>query len=234
MTRRDSVRVAAKAKAQGIIDAASEAFASGRIGEAEWQRRVTNALGRAYLGESDPRWQSGFDGDPALWREARELILQAVCGDGAFLDVGCANGHLMECLALWALERGRRLELYGLELNPELATAARERLPSLADRIFTGNVSDWIPPRRFTYVRTGLEYVPAGGESRLVGRLLRDVVEVEGRLIVGPISKEMLEATVEAVAAGGATASGIEQATDRTGKTRYAVWACGSHFHDDT
>jgi SAM-dependent methyltransferase len=218
-------RSASKTEAQAAIDAASDALAHGAISDADWQRRVTDALAQAYLRESDPRWQSGFDGDAALWQEARALILQAVPNDGSLLDVGCANGHLLECLAVWARERGRTLSLYGLELNPELANAARVRLPALADRIFTGNVSDWAPPHRFTYVRTGLEYVPAGREPQLVTRLLQDAVEDDGRLIIGPVGEDALQATVDAVKAAGVTEVGVEHATDRDGKTRCVVWA---------
>ena len=232
MTGGHRSRAAAKADAQFSIDAASDALSRGTIDEAEWQRRVTTALARAYLGESDPRWQSGFDGDPMLWREAREVILQAVRGDGTFLDVGCANGHLIECLAEWGQERGRRLELYGLELDPDLARVARERLPPIADRIFTGSVSEWVPPHGFTYVRTGLEYVPPGRESALVARLLSDVVEPGGRLIIGPVNESTLERTLDAVNAAGAVDMGVERATDRNGKTRCVVWATSARRLD--
>jgi len=225
-------RAAVKADAQCSIDAACDALSRGTIDEPEWQRRVTTALARAYLAESDPRWQSGFDGDPMLWREAREVILQAVRGDGTFLDVGCANGHLIECLAEWGQERGRRLELYGLELDPDLARAAHERLRALADRIFTGSVSDWVPPHGFTYVRTGLEYVPPGRESVLVARLLSDVVEPGGRLIIGPVYESTLEQTLDAVNAAGAVDMGVERATDRNGKTRCVVWATSARRLD--
>ena len=135
-------RSIARAETQATIDAASDAFGRGSIDDAEWQRRVTSALARAYLRESDPRWQSGFDGDAALWREARDLILQAVPRDGTLLDVGCANGHLLECLGQWASERGRRLSLFGLELQPGLAAAARDRLPAMADHIFVSSRGD--------------------------------------------------------------------------------------------
>ena len=32
------------------------------------------------------------------WEGARRLLLDAVTADGSFLDVGCANGHLLECV----------------------------------------------------------------------------------------------------------------------------------------
>ena len=213
----------AKAEAQAEIDAASRELERGTIGDVEWSRRVTDALAAAYLFDDDPRWQSGFDGDAELWRQARELVLDGVDRDGTFLDVGCATGHLMECLAAWARERGRRVELYGLELSPDLARVARRRLPAWANRIFEGNAVDWEPPIRFTYVRTGLEYVPNGREPFLVRRLLRDVVEPGGRLIVGPVYGPAFEAAVATVTAAGFAEPAVRNATDRNGKTRYVV-----------
>jgi hypothetical protein len=38
--------------------------------------------------------------------------------DGTFLDVGCANGHLMECSVTWLAEPGVSIEPYGLEILP--------------------------------------------------------------------------------------------------------------------
>jgi len=221
----EGTRANAKLQAQAAIDAASRELTAGAIDEATWQRRVSDALATAYLGEDDPRWQSGFDGDSDLWREARAFILDAVPSDGSFLDVGCANGYLLECIATWAVERGLDLSLSGLELSADLAEEARRRLPALSERISTGNVSDWTPPRRFTYVRTGLEYVPAGRGPALVARLLRDVVEPEGRLIAGPIAGDQLAATLGAFTAAGVCDPQVVSATDRDGKTRYAVWA---------
>jgi SAM-dependent methyltransferase len=174
--------------------------------------------------DDDPRWQSGFDGDPDLWREARAFILDAVPTGGSFLDVGCANGYLLECIAAWAAERGLELSLHGLELSPDLAEAARRRLPAMSDRIYTGNASDWMPARRFTYARTGLEYVPAGREPALVARLLRDVIEPGGRLIAGPVTRDQLDATLGAFRVAGVRDPQVVSAADRDGKTRYAVW----------
>jgi len=218
-------RSEAKARAQAAIDDATRGYESGVIAEAEWQQRVSAALAAAYLGEQDPRWQSGFDGDADLWRQARSFILDAVPRSGSFLDVGCANGHLLESIAEWAAERGLELTLHGLELDADLANEARRRLPNLASRIYTGNVSDWMPPQRFTYVRTGLEYVPPGREAALIGRLFGDVIEPGGRLIVGPDSREALDRTLGSFTAAEVTDPNVVSAVDRTGKTRYAVSA---------
>jgi hypothetical protein len=217
-------RHAAQARAQTAIDAASGALARGELTEDEWHLAVTDALAAAYLADDDPRWQSGFDGDPELWREARAFVLDAVPRSGSFLDVGAANGYLMECLDTWARDRGIELEVFGLELNPNLAAEARRRLPALASRIHTGNVADWIPPQRFTYVRTGLEYVPAAQAPALIARLATSFLEPEGRLLVGPVNTDERMEAIGAFIAAGFSAPYEISTTDRTRKTRFVLW----------
>jgi len=218
-------RAAIKARTQRSIDAATEEFNTGAISSAEWQRRVAQALSEAYLGETDPRAQSGFDGDAVLWREARSLLLQAAPPTGTFLDVGCANGHLIESLAAWSAERGQHLEFFGLELDPALAAEAKRRLPAMADHIFVGNVSDWLPPRRFSCVRTGLEYVPPGEEAKLLSRIANDFLEPAGRVLVGPVNDDAVDFTQHTFAEALLPAPQIVRATDHRGKTRHVVWS---------
>jgi hypothetical protein len=123
------------------IDAAYE---RGEIDRGEWHRRIGAIIGPAYLGAANPRGQSGSSSTPAEWEQARRFIFAAVNRDGTFLDVGCANGHLMECAVVWLAEVGYRIEPYGLEILPELAALARQRLPQWADRIAVGNAIDWV------------------------------------------------------------------------------------------
>jgi len=104
--------------------------------------------------------------------------------DGTFLDVGCANGLLMESVAAWASEDGFRVEPYGLDLIESLAAIARRRLPQWENRIFSGNVIDWHPPLRFDFVHTNLEYVPLHRRREMVERLLCEYLVAGGRLIV--------------------------------------------------
>jgi hypothetical protein len=225
-------RAQLKAAAQARIDAATRQLDDGTIRQNKWQDRVSEALADAYLRSDDPRWQSGFDGDATLWREAREFLLDAVVVDGTFLDVGCATAHLMESLERWATERRRQLRTYGVELNAGLAAAARRRLPSFADRIFTGNVSHWQPPRRFTYVRTGLEYVPRGGEAGLARRLLTEFVEPGGRLIVGPINADQIDGARQAIVGAGVHEHPIASPPDRNGKVRYILWSSPNELRE--
>jgi SAM-dependent methyltransferase len=152
--------------------------------DAEWFATSRALLERAYLAASDPRRQSGFHGDSARWEHGRRVIAEAIDRDGAFLDVGCANGLLLETLVGWARARGCRIEPYGLDISAALAALARSRLPAWADRIYVGNALTWAPPRRYDFVRTELEYVPEGRRREYVARLLRDLVAPDGRLIV--------------------------------------------------
>ena len=165
------------------------AFQRGEIDAAEWHARIGAVIGPAYLSATDPRAQSGFAGSPAEWESARRFLFAAIRRDGTFLDVGCANGLLLECAVRWLAEDGVTIEPFGLEILPELAALARQRLPNWADRIIIGNALDWMPHRRFDFVRTGLEYVPAPLRPQLLAHLLEDVVAPGGRLIVGAHSE---------------------------------------------
>ena len=150
----------------------------------EFLARV-RALEDAYLASDDPIEQSGFHGGPIRWRAEREPILDAVEGDGSFLDVGCANGYLLECLMRWAGEREHRMEPFGVDIGPRLIEAARERLPQFVANFWVADASDWRPPRRFRYVYTLADCVPASSLREYVFRLLERAVQPGGRLIVG-------------------------------------------------
>lgn len=134
-----------------------------------------------YLRGTNPRAQSGFAGDEQHWEAARRPIVTAIDRDGSFLDIGCANGYLMESIARWATHA---IEPYGLDFAPKLAALARQRLPRWADRIFVGDALCWEPPRRFDFVRTELCYAAPERQPELIERLLEYVVIPGGRLIV--------------------------------------------------
>jgi SAM-dependent methyltransferase len=169
------------------IDAALE---GGEIDEDGWHAAVLAIIEPAYLGAATPQGQSGQSGDAEGWEQARRLVLDAVDGDGTFLDVGCANGLLMESVHRWGSEDGVSLEPYGVDISAALADLARQRCPQWADRIWTANALGWHPPRRFDYVRTGLDYVPSARRADLVHHLLEHVVADHGRLLVGVTNEE--------------------------------------------
>ena len=169
------------------IDAALEC---GEIDEAGWHRAMAAVIVPRYLAGDSPRAQSGHSGDEDRWEGARRLVLDGVDRDGVFLDVGCASGHLMECVQSWAAEDGIQLEPWGLDISPELVALARRRLPMWAERIFIGNALQWCPPQRFDFVRTGLDYVPSFRRQDLIAHLLAHVVAAPGRLIIGVFNEE--------------------------------------------
>jgi SAM-dependent methyltransferase len=134
----------------------------------------------AYLVSGDAPKGSGCNSGPEGWVIGRRPIADAVHRGGSFLDVGCANGLLMESIVDWSRHP---LEPYGLDFAPKLVELARARLPQWADRIFLGDVLEWEPTRRFDFVRTELVYAPPSRERELVERLL-GWLEPGGRLIV--------------------------------------------------
>ena len=115
----------------------------------------------------------------------RSPILEALEGDGDFLDIGCANGHLLECLVDWAAERGINLIPHGIDIGGRLIKVARTRMPRFAPNFQVANGWDWRPDRRFRYVYTLSDCVPAQNLREYVERLLIRIVEPSGRLIIG-------------------------------------------------
>jgi hypothetical protein len=166
---------------QPVLDAA-RAFRT--QSDADYYAGNVRMLEPAYLRGTTPQHGSGFSGDAARWRMHREMIADGVHKDGTFLDMGCANGLLMESIQQWAAERGFAIEPYGVDLAPGLVTFARQRLPHWADRIHQGNGIDYRPGRRFTFVHALLDLVPPARRGDMVNHQLTHLVEPGGRLIV--------------------------------------------------
>jgi hypothetical protein len=203
------------------VAAIDAAYERGEIDDDGWHRAMADLIVPAYLA-GDVRRGSGHTGTAEDWEYSRRIVGELVelerngrrdgregdrDGDGdregerdrngggdrdracTFLDVGCANGLLMESIARWCPD----VEPYGLEISPELAARARERLPQWSERIFVGNALQWEPPMRFDIVRTGLEYVPGPRRRALVEHLL-GMAEL---VIVGKFNEEVEEKATE-------------------------------------
>ncbi len=138
----------------------------------------------SYLAGSTPRQQSGFGLCARDWKRFRHPIVKPIDKDGSFLDIGCANGLLMESVVEWSRESGHAVEVFGLDISEELAELAHRRLPHWRDRIFVGNGLLWEPPVRFDFVRTELVYVPPSRRREYVERLLERFVARDGKLIL--------------------------------------------------
>lgn len=150
-------------------------LAAREITEPQWHDLVEEVLGDAYLSSDDPPAGSGKSGGAVEWRWARELTLDAVPprdGPVHLLDVGCANGHLMESLVAWGAERSVTIEPYGVEISRRLADVARRRLPRWRDRIWHGNALDWEAPRTFDVVNLALDCAPPGRGRELISRAM--------------------------------------------------------------
>jgi SAM-dependent methyltransferase len=137
-----------------------------------------------YLAGTNPRQQSGFGRDASDWERFRRPVVMPIEKDGSFLDIGCANGLLMESVVAWAHQGGHHVEPYGLDISEKLAELARRRLPQWRDRIFVGNALFWEPPGRFDFVRTELVYVPPSRRREYAERLLERFVAPGGRLLI--------------------------------------------------
>jgi SAM-dependent methyltransferase len=175
------------------IAAIDAAYARGELDDAGWHEAMAALVVPAYLRAETAPGGSGSSRDEAGWEYARSLLAEATEPRWSFLDVGCANGHLMESMASWA-----GVEPYGVEISPELAALARRRLPQWADRIWVGNAATWAPPRRFDLVRTGLDYVPRPRRQAYVEHLLAFC----DRLVVGVFNEERERRALEETVAG--------------------------------
>jgi SAM-dependent methyltransferase len=149
-----------------------------------WFEHVRSVLETAYLAATEPWRQSGFSGPLERWAACRRPIADCVDFSGAFLDIGCANGFLLECLVEWVSARDLQAEPFGLDLSGRLIELARERLPRHQSNLFVGNSMTWVPPRRFDYIRTELCYVPPELEWSYVRRLRDELLLPGGRLLV--------------------------------------------------
>jgi SAM-dependent methyltransferase len=177
------LRAAGDDFAAAVVEAADRARRS--LDEAAFYRDGQRLLETSYLHDGTPRGGSGFGGTAADWRRQRGHMGQAIDRHGSFLDVGCANGHLLESMVAWCGERGIRLEPYGVDLSAGLVAEARRRLPGWADRLWVGNALDWTAPdgRRFDFVHTLLDLVPAARVEQMLRHQLDHLVAAGGRLL---------------------------------------------------
>ena len=210
-------------------DELSAALASGIISEEQWYEGRKNATAMAYLSRDNPRAQSGHGGDEARWRYTRVLmILEAIHKDGSFLDVGCANGYLIECLQNWVEGTGLNVEFYGVDISGELIALAQKRLPDRSDRFFVANAVSWAPNRRFDFVHAHeISYAPRHRERQFLEHLLDEYLNPGGRLIVGPwAARRDFTDLEERLCSWGHEPTGylLKSQGDDIGLTRKMIW----------
>ncbi len=144
------------------------------------------SLEAEYLESDDPLLQSGYDGGATRWKEERGPILEAIDHDGTFMDVGCANGYLLESLGAWStLEKRWHLIPYGVDINPGLVVEAMRRWSGVADHFWVANAWEFTPPLKFDFVYSTTACVPESYLPVYVARLMDRCVKPGGRLIMG-------------------------------------------------
>lgn len=150
----------------------------------EYFRVLREAVAEFYLADpSNPYRQSGRSSGAERWEQTRRCLVKTIHRDGDFLDVGCANGLLLETLIVWAQEEGFSIRAHGIDVVPELIELARQRFPQNPDCFEVANAFYWFPKRRYDFVRTNLEYVPEPDWIAFVQRQY-DAVSPGGRLIL--------------------------------------------------
>lgn len=150
----------------------------------EYFAALRAAIAEHYLGEpGNPYRESGRSSGAARWEETRRCIADAVERDGDFMDVGCANGLLLETLGRWCLDKGVTLAPHGIDFVPELVELARARHSAHRGSFEVANAWDWEPRRRYDYVRLSVEIVRPRDRAELVRRILERAVAPGGRLI---------------------------------------------------
>ena len=186
----DSIKYA-KNRAYQFVEAQQQALDDGQITEAEWFDVHNQFFTGHYLAADNPRAQSGHGGDNAQYRYTRMMVLEAIHKSGTFIDVGCANGHLIESLDKWLNGSGLRVEFYGLDISAELLQLAKQRLPQWHERFFLGNALYWTPQEKVDFVYlSGLEYMPLARQKAFLDHLFGTYVAHSGRFILGPVAEE--------------------------------------------
>ena len=149
-----------------------------------WFKSLNNRLERTYLQNEEPWKQSGFLGEEEYWIEARKPIIECLKTSGTFLDIGCANGYLLECLVKWGNELSLELIPYGIDLSEKLVKLAKQRHPKYQSNFHVGNAWTWKPLVQYDYVRTELEYVPRKLQQKYIKRLYNTFLRESGTLII--------------------------------------------------
>jgi SAM-dependent methyltransferase len=149
-----------------------------------WFDNVRRVLETAYLAHPEPWRQSGMSGPEQRWISLRKPVAACIDQSGTFLDIGCANGYLLECCLKWTAERNLQLDPYGLDLSARLIALAQQRLPQFADHFFVGNAFYWLPPIKFDFVRTELVYVPGEHERQYIEVILERYLRPGGKLLI--------------------------------------------------
>jgi SAM-dependent methyltransferase len=151
------------------------------------------SLQGVYLTSDDPLVQSGFSGGRERWVAERSPIVEAIESDGDFLDVGCANGLLLEDIVRWAASTGLAIVPHGIDLGSDLIELARRRLPGAAANLVVADAWSWEPKRSWDHVFSLADLGPDDLACEWLARLAGWVAP-GGRLIIGSYGSGSREA----------------------------------------
>lgn len=217
-------------RADDFNDYVNAALTNNEINKDEWYQIIKEYFTKLYLAADNPRAQSGHGGDEYHYAFSHLPIIDAMYKGGTFLDVGCANGHLMEMVHKWAAAVGFNLQVYGVDISEGLLELARRRLPQWSDRFYLGNAFYWKPEQRFDYIHVGgLGAVPEDDQLEYFNHLMKNYLADGGRLILGPVwcdSGDSRFKSVDKLLASGITPSGYIEKTHykNPNKLRKALW----------
>ena len=156
----------------------------GDIKTEQWFDSLKQELESAYIRHEEPWKQSGFSGPEDRWRALRKPIADCIDKSGSFLDIGCANAYLLECIMKWTGKRGITVAPFGIDLSEKLIELAKDRLPDYSDNLVVGNGWDWSSRQKYDYVRTELVYVPDPLQEQYIKRIIDTYLGYEGKLLV--------------------------------------------------
>jgi hypothetical protein len=97
-----------------------------------WFAASKTLLEDGYTEAEHPWQQSGFGVRSARtaddWDVLRRPIAASMSHSGTWLDIGCANGYLIECVLRWTMERDLQIEPYGLDFSAKLIALAQRSM----------------------------------------------------------------------------------------------------------
>jgi SAM-dependent methyltransferase len=150
----------------------------------KWFNSLKKDIEESYLRHKDPWKQAGFMLTEEAWTACRKPIADCLEKSGTFLDIGCANGYLVESILKWTSERGLNITPYGIDLSEKLIVRARERLPQYSSNLNAGDALNWSNPIKFDYVRTELAYALEDSQEQYLHKIFTSYLEPNGKLLL--------------------------------------------------